>query len=124
MSAQSDEPVLNPGFVAANTMFRRKALFAVGGYHEAFRTNGEDVRLPQMQQMGFTVVYEPRATVQHQRQDLIASVVRMNWAHWRHPMAIIDPVTTLRRAVKRAWMRINYCTQMFRAIWRAKEWRF
>ncbi|MEC7396679.1 MAG: glycosyltransferase family 2 protein [Pseudomonadota bacterium] len=123
---KGDEPVLNPGFVAgANTMFRRNALFAVGGYHEAFKTNGEDVQVcRKMQQMVFTVVYEPRATVQHQRQDSIASVVRMNWAHWRHPMAIIDPVTTLRRAVKRAWMRISYCTQMIRAIWRAKEWRF
>ena len=41
---KGDEPLTDPGYVAgANTMFRRSALLEVGGYHEAFRTNGEDV---------------------------------------------------------------------------------
>ena len=65
---KGDEPVLNPGFVAgANTMFgatRSSQLWL----SQSVQDHGEDVQVcRKMQQMGFTVVYEPRATVQHQR---------------------------------------------------------
>lgn len=122
---KGDEPLMNPKFVAgANTMFRRQALIDVGGYHEAFRTNGEDVQIClKLRQVGFHLAYDPRAVVKHQRQDTVASVIRMNWAHWRHPMSIISPVTTLSRTLPRMWNRARYGMQILLAIKKAQRYR-
>ena len=122
---KGDEPLIDPGFVAgANTMFRRSALLQVGGYHEAFRTNGEDVLIcRKLKTCGYSVVYEPRAIVNHLRRDTSASVVRMNWAHWRYPMAIVKPLTSLGRVWPRMRMRIAYGVQLIQAIMRMRKYR-
>lgn len=122
---KGDDPLINPKFVAgANTMFRRDALIAVGGYHEAFRTNGEDVQIClKLQQSGYSVVYDPRAIVMHHRRDTPASVVRMNWAHWRNPLSIVQPVTTIPRVVSRMRMRLSYGIELVRSISRGRRYR-
>lgn len=123
---KGDEPLVNPDFIAgANTMFRRSAVIEVGGYHEAFRTNGEDVQVCRnLRRAGYSLVYDPRAIVNHQRRDTVASVVRMNWAHWRHPMAIIRPVTTLSRVLPRMWMRAKYGAELVWYIQRSGQKQF
>lgn len=100
----------------ANTVFRRRALQQVGGYNEAFRTNGEDVHICHLlRYFGYPVIYEPGATVLHQRRDTVRSVIRMNWAHWSHPSVVYSPPTSLSRAVRRMWLRAGYCAQVIRA---------
>ncbi len=122
---KGDEPLTDPGYVAgANTMFRRSALLEVGGYHEAFRTNGEDVLIcRKLKARGYSVVYDPRAVVNHQRRDTSASVVRMNWAHWRYPMAILTPMTNLGRVWPRMHMRTTYGVQLVRVIVKMRKYR-
>jgi glycosyltransferase involved in cell wall biosynthesis len=90
------ERVINPPFLCgANTIYRRSELFEVDGYADIFRTNGEDVDLcKRIYARGHKLLYWPKARVNHMRKDTVSSVVRMNWAHVRHPLVIYYPPVT------------------------------
>ncbi len=96
LQSWGSERVINPPFLCgANTIYRRSVLIEVDGYPEVFRTNGEDVDLcKRIYARGYKLLYWPRARVNHMRKDTIQSVVRMNWAHIRHPMVIYYPPLT------------------------------
>lgn len=62
------------------TVLRKRAVAAVGGYNESYRTNFEDVDLCQrLVRAGHKLVFEPLAVAYHQRRDNIRSVVRTAW---------------------------------------------
>ncbi len=93
LQSWGSERVINPPFLCgANTIYRRSVLIEVDGYAEIFRTNGEDVDLcKRLYSRGHKLLYWPKARVNHLRADSIHSVVRMNWAHIRHPAVIYYP---------------------------------
>jgi glycosyltransferase involved in cell wall biosynthesis len=89
------KPIANADFLfGANTVFRRTALLAVGGYNPAMRTNGEDrdicTRL-RRHLAGSKLAYDPRAIVQHHREDTIATVIATKWRYLHFPAAIHRP---------------------------------
>ena len=62
--------------------FRQSALEAVNGFDTAFRTNAEDIDGGlRLNAAGFTLRYEPKARVYHQRTDDQASLTR-TMANW------------------------------------------
>ncbi len=70
----------------SNTVFRREALLAAGGYEERHRTNAEDVALcDALRAGGRHFCFTPHATAWHLRRDTPLSVVRTawNWAFWQ-----------------------------------------
>ncbi|MDD5556439.1 MAG: glycosyltransferase [bacterium] len=73
--------LVNPPFLfGCNTLFRKEAVEAVGGYDPRFRTNGEDVDLSRrLMHAGHTLVYEPSAIVTHLKRDTVLSVLRADW---------------------------------------------
>jgi GT2 family glycosyltransferase len=84
---------INPPFLyGCNNLFRKEHLLEIGGYDERLRTNGEDVDLTKrLYRAGRTLVYDPAPTAFHYRVDNLESVLRMFWAHHRHPDAITRP---------------------------------
>ncbi len=76
--------LVNPRFMYGNNSLSRKAaVLAVGGYNERYRTNGEDVDLSRRLYMqGYQMVYDPTASVSHLRQDTLASILRTYRRYW------------------------------------------
>ncbi|MFN8484078.1 MAG: glycosyltransferase [Anaerolineae bacterium] len=77
----ADAPYLH-GLCAA---YRRRALFAVGGFDTTLRTNAEDVEMgTRLRQAGYRLVYTPAAVVYHQRADTLPSLAKMidRWYYW------------------------------------------
>ncbi|MFN8496270.1 MAG: glycosyltransferase [Anaerolineae bacterium] len=77
----TDAPYLH-GLCAA---YRRQALFAVGGFDTALRTNAEDVEMGiRLRQAGYRLVYTPDAVVYHQRADTLPTLAKMidRWYYW------------------------------------------
>ncbi|MFN8472911.1 MAG: glycosyltransferase [Anaerolineae bacterium] len=65
--------------------YRRRALFTVGGFDTALRTNAEDVEMgTRLRRAGFRLVYTPDAVVYHQRADTLATLAKMidRWYYW------------------------------------------
>ena len=83
----------NPAFLfGANAIYRRDAIAKAGYYDPVFRTNGEDVDMcAKLRHHGYDLIYEPRAFAYHYRKDNVASVLRMNWQHWRNPYVVYKP---------------------------------
>ena len=70
----------SPLLFGANTVFRREALEAVGGYDEQFRTNTEDVEVERrLRAQGYEVAYEPTMKAHHMRRDTISSLLHTRW---------------------------------------------
>jgi GT2 family glycosyltransferase len=112
LQSWGSERIINPRFLCgANTVYRRSVLIEVDGYPEIFRTNGEDVDLcKRIYARGYKLLYWPKARVNHLRKDTVRSVVRLNWAHIRHPAVIYCPPVTrsilwaiLKILVNHAW---------------------
>ncbi|MBM3599618.1 MAG: glycosyltransferase [Alphaproteobacteria bacterium] len=103
-----------PYLHGANTLFRREALLAAGGYDQRFRTNGEDFdicrRLKRKQPAG-KLVYDSGAVVMHLKEDTVASVLRARFRYYYYPMAIYRPCDR----VDILWRRLR---QTGRANWR------
>ncbi len=78
---QANAPYLH-GLCAA---YRRRALFAVGGFDTRLRTNAEDVEMGlRLRRAGYRLVYTPDAVVYHQRADTLSSLAKMidRWYYW------------------------------------------
>jgi O-antigen biosynthesis protein len=77
-------PLVNPARLSgSNTLARREAIEAVGGYDERYRTNNEDADLcARLRAGGYDLFYEPAALVHHQKRDDDESVLRALW-RWR-----------------------------------------
>ena len=80
-----DARITNPKFTfGSNTLARKSAVEAAGGYDERMRTNGEDVDMSRrLRANGHDFVYEPAAIVRHLRHDSISSVLSAYWRWWR-----------------------------------------
>lgn len=81
----SDEP----GFLFGNnTLLRRSAVLAVGGYDERLRTNGEDVDISgKLRAAGHKLSYQPEAEVHHLRRDTWATALATYWRYRRNHTA-------------------------------------
>ena len=97
------DPLQNPPFLFGNNnLFHKASLIAAGGYNERYRTNFEDVAMSRaLYSAGFTLYYDPSASVQHLRSDSIGSVVRTNW-RWR--AADHDGGTSVSTLVRSLWL--------------------
>ena len=69
-----------PMLFGCNTVYRRAAIIAVGGYDEKYRTNAEDAYISQrLLRHGFLLSYTPHAAAYHKRRDTVESVLRTRW---------------------------------------------
>ncbi len=69
-----------PGIFGANTLMRREAVLAVGGYNEKYRTNNEDMEIgTRLRDAGYDTAFTPHATARHHRKDDVESVLRTQW---------------------------------------------
>ena len=76
-----------------NSVMRREAVLAAGGYDERHRTNGEDFAVSQnLAKAGWHTVYDPQATVRHLRSDTTRSVLEGFWRYWRFGYRFHYPV--------------------------------
>jgi glycosyltransferase involved in cell wall biosynthesis len=75
-----------PGFLFGNnTLLRRSAVQAVGGYNPALRTNGEDVDISRrLLAAGYSLSYQPDAVAYHLRHDSVASAIATYWRYRRN----------------------------------------
>lgn len=80
-----DIPQRNPAFLfGCNNLFRKSAVFSVGGYDERMRTNGEDTDIcARLREKGWEFLYVPSARATHKRQDTTASMLSTYWRWWR-----------------------------------------
>jgi GT2 family glycosyltransferase len=71
----------NPPFLfGSNTLFRRDLLLKVGAYNEKYRSNFEDVDISnRLRKNGYSLVYEPKAIVQHLKKDDLSSLLNNFW---------------------------------------------
>jgi len=76
-----DGDKINPPFLfGSNTLFRRDLLLKVGSYREKYRNNFEDVDISRrLRSSGYSLIYEPRATVKHLRRDDLYSLLNNFW---------------------------------------------
>jgi len=65
-----------------NTVYKKAALENVGLYNEKLLTNFEDLQISEkLRSKGFSLIYDPRAVVEHIRTDTIHSISRTWWRH-------------------------------------------
>jgi len=65
-----------------NTVYRKAALENVGLYNEKLLTNFEDLQISEkLRSKGFSLIYDPRAVVEHIRTDTIHSISKTWWRH-------------------------------------------
>jgi glycosyltransferase involved in cell wall biosynthesis len=79
-----EEFIQDPPFLyGSNAVFRKKAVLSVGMYNEIFRNNHEDVNLAMLiYDKGYSLIYDPKAIVEHLRRDSVLSVLNNYW-NWR-----------------------------------------
>jgi GT2 family glycosyltransferase len=71
-----------PCLYGNNTLVRRAAVLATGGYDERYRTNGEDIEMSRLLRLaGGRLVYRPDAVVNHLRQDSLRSILDTYWRY-------------------------------------------
>jgi len=69
-----------PFLYGNNSVFRKSAVMRAGFYNQGFKTNYEDIDLSEkIYKLGFRMVYEPGAVVEHLRRDTVGSVFRSFW---------------------------------------------
>ena len=78
-----------PAFLFGNnTLLRRSAVLAAGGYDERLRTNGEDVDISRkLLAAGHKLSYQADAVVHHLRRDSAASALATYWRYRRNHAA-------------------------------------
>jgi glycosyltransferase involved in cell wall biosynthesis len=83
-----EDPRLNPPILyGSSAAHRLQAVFALGGFNEALRTNYEDTDLTQrLLAAGHTLAYVPELRLEHLKRDTPDSVLRMFW-NWYLPPA-------------------------------------
>jgi len=71
----------NPPFLfGANTLFRRDLLLKAGSYNKKYRNNFEDVDISnRLRERGYNLIYEPKATVKHLKNDDLSSLLNNFW---------------------------------------------
>jgi glycosyltransferase involved in cell wall biosynthesis len=70
----------------SNNIFRKDAVFDVGGYNLEFKKNYEDYDISKrLKERGYGLLYEPDAIARHLRQDTVFTVLKM-WWNWNHPL--------------------------------------
>jgi GT2 family glycosyltransferase len=105
-----------PALSGSNTMFRRDAMLAVGGYCEQFRTNYEDCDVSRrLMAAGYRLVYEPRAIVYHHRRDTVRSVLRTSWNWDFHLRYYRGEYASYRRLWKDIVTSLYFCAEDWRA---------
>lgn len=73
-----------PFLYGNNTLFRKEPLTKVGFYNEKYKTNYEDVDISmRLYDSGFSLIYNPKAQVEHIRKDTIISILLTHWS-WRY----------------------------------------
>ncbi len=66
--------------MGCNTLFRRNAFEAVGGYDERYRTNAEDAMFCRcLREQGRHYVFTPHPVAVHDRRDTVRSVLEIAW---------------------------------------------
>ena len=71
-----------PMLFGCNTLFRRAAVLAAGGYEEKYRTHGEDADLSRrLLANGLWLVYTPHAVAYHMRTDTPDTVLSTRWKY-------------------------------------------
>lgn len=86
-----DESVDEPRFLyGANTLFKKDALDAIGGYDERLATNHEDADASErLRSAGYSLRYQPTARCFHLRRDTAASILPGFWK-WHHAKGVIS----------------------------------
>lgn len=82
-----DAIVENPVFLhGANSLYRKSAIEAVGGYDERCKRNFEDNDLGlRLRERGYHLRYTPYAVAVHLRQDNLSSLLKTAWGWSRRP---------------------------------------
>ena len=80
-----DRTLTEPRFLfGCNTLFRKSAVLALGGYDERNRTNGEDTDIcERLKARGWKLLYAPSANCTHLRHDTTRSILDAYWRWWR-----------------------------------------
>lgn len=78
-----DKKIINPEFLFGHSnVFYVKAIARAGYYDEKFRRAAEDYHMTQaLYRAGFSLIYEPRAVVNHIKTDTISSVLTTCWRY-------------------------------------------
>jgi glycosyltransferase involved in cell wall biosynthesis len=94
-----DDRIQNPKWVyGSNSVYRCSALVEVNGYKENYRTNYEDLDLSRrLYEKGYTLLYGPKAKVNHLRNDSIQSIL---YTRWRWTAVDLEPPITLIKLVR------------------------
>lgn len=70
-----------------NTVYRKKCLKEIGGYHEKFTTNHEDTDLSlRVRMLHYKLIYDPRAIAHHLRTDSLKSLLNTYWRYYKTPL--------------------------------------
>jgi len=111
-----DREVLDPEFLFGNNnVYRRSAVLGVGGFDERYRTNYEDVDMGRrLRRANYSLLYDPRARVEHLRRDTARSVLRTFW-RW----TVFDECepTTARRLVRKCRINLRKAKDFFYYDW-------
>lgn len=94
-----DEPIQNPKWVyGSNSVYRRSVLAEVNGYKENYRTNYEDLDLSRrLYEKGYKLLYDPKAKVNHLRNDSIQSIL---YTRWRWTAVDLEPPITVKKLIR------------------------
>lgn len=97
----------NPRFLfGANTVFRRAALLAAGGYPSSLRTNGEDLEICKriyMRVPEAKLRYHPKAFVHHLRRDTFRSIANTYWRYQTYLSWAQPAPRKITRTVRQTW---------------------
>jgi GT2 family glycosyltransferase len=120
---RGDAPIENPPFVyGANTMARRSAVLAVGGYDERLRTNGEDSNMSyRLRERGWTTFYEPAAVCRHLREDTVSSALT---TFWRYRRDFLNPMTPAKIWRMFRYQHIGSARHAFLQDWQGRRYEF
>lgn len=100
-----DEPLSRKWVPGSNFLCRVRAVRAVGGWNEKYRTNYEDVDIGlRLKEEGYKVWYTPHAQAKHTRTDSVYTVLSTTWDwYYKYSEEYSPPIqfSKLPRRVKR-----------------------